>query len=93
MLQIFNFVNARRILDEVNIFENFWANYLFQLCVAMIFIGQIIIVTFGSIAFGLYPNFGLVPAQWGICFGLGVLSLPWGVFIKVIKEEMCCEFG
>jgi len=33
MLQLFNFVNARRILDEFNIFERIFTNWLFPLIV------------------------------------------------------------
>ena len=39
MLQIFNFINARRILDELNVFEGIFSNYMFPLIVVTIFAG------------------------------------------------------
>ena len=41
-------------------------NYLFFLILAIIIIGQIIIITFGSIAFNCYKYYGLRPIHWGI---------------------------
>jgi Ca2+ transporting ATPase len=93
MLQVFNFLNARRIQDEINIFERIFTNHLFPGIVLFIFCAQIIIVTFGSLAFGLYSNFGLMVKQWLITIGFGSLSLPMSVVIKFIKEEMCFETG
>jgi P-type Ca2+ transporter type 2B len=44
-LQVFNFFNARKLKkEEVNVFENFFDNYLFLFIVAGIFILQIIII-------------------------------------------------
>ena len=59
MLQIFNFLNARKIQDEVNIFKNFFNNRLFFVILAIILLGQAVIVTFTGFAFGLYPYYGL----------------------------------
>ena len=59
MMQIGNFFNARKIQDELNIFKGIGNNNLFILIVLIIISGQVIIVTFGGIAFGLYSNFGL----------------------------------
>lgn len=59
MLQLFNFINSRRILDECNVFDRMFANLLFPGIVVGIMAAQIVIVTFAGVAFGLYSNFGL----------------------------------
>lgn len=59
MLQIFNFMNARRIRDEMNIFSRIFSNILFPIIVVGIVIFQIILVTFGSIVFYCYSYYGL----------------------------------
>jgi hypothetical protein len=51
MMQVFNFVNARKINDEYNIFTRITSSLFFPVIVVIIFILQIIILTFGSIAF------------------------------------------
>ena len=66
MMQIFNFINSRKIYDEVNVFENITVNILFPVIVLIIFILQIILVTFAGYAFGVYNYFGLHPIHWGI---------------------------
>jgi len=63
MMQVFNFVNARKINDEYWIFKGVTSSLFFPVIVVIIFILQIIILTFGSIAFRckmwvrLLPNF------------------------------------
>lgn len=59
MMQLFNFMNARRIKDEPNIFSGIFTNILFPIIVVGIFTVQIIIVTFGGIVFHCYSYYGL----------------------------------
>lgn len=59
MMTIFNFINARKINDEINVFEGMFNSLFFPVIVTIIFILQIIILTFGSRAFRL--------AMW-VCF-------------------------
>ena len=66
MMQVFNFVNSRKIYDEINIFENITVNWLFPAIVLIILVLQIILVTFAGFAFGVYSYFGLHPAHWGM---------------------------
>lgn len=66
MMQIFNFINSRKLYDEINVFENITSNWLFPAIVFIIFFMQIILVTFAGFAFGVYPYFGLHPAHWGL---------------------------
>lgn len=53
MMQVFNFFNARKIHDELNIFHKIFDNMFFPVIVVIIFILQGIILTFGSYAFRL----------------------------------------
>lgn len=53
LMQVFNFVNARKINDEINIFTNIFSTMFFPVIVVSIIILQIIITTFGSKAFRL----------------------------------------
>ena len=71
MMQVFNFINARKIHDEVNfnviqknVFEGLCNNFMFVAIVGIIFALQIILVTFTGYAFGVYSYFGLHPVQW-----------------------------
>lgn len=51
VMQIFNFVNARKINDELNIFKGICSSLFFPVIVIMIIILQVIIVTLGDRAF------------------------------------------
>ena len=51
MLQIFNFLNARKIDDEYNVFKGIFSTYFFPVIVSIIFFLQVLIVTIGSLAF------------------------------------------
>jgi len=51
MLQIFNFMNARKLEDECNVFEGLVCNSYFTIIVIAIFFLQVIILTIGNIAF------------------------------------------
>jgi len=51
-LQIFNFLNARKINDEVNIFEGLSRSGLFIMLIIMISVLQAIFITFGGRVIG-----------------------------------------
>ena len=64
MMTLFNFINARKINDEINVFKGIFDSLFFPVIVVSIFILQILILTFGSRAFRL--------ALWvGSCVTLG----------------------
>lgn len=67
MMQVFNFLNCRKLHEEKNIFEGITRNSIFVIIVIVIFILQIILITFTGIAFGVYADFGLTIQQWIIC--------------------------
>lgn len=53
VMQIFNFVNARKINDELNIFSRITSSMFFPVIVLIILLLQILIMLFGNIAFRL----------------------------------------
>lgn len=59
MMQMFNFVNARKVYDEFNTFEGISTNKIFLAIIAFVILAQAVIVTFGGIAFNCYKYYGL----------------------------------
>ncbi|KAF9383337.1 hypothetical protein CPB97_006535 [Podila verticillata] len=84
-LQIFNEVNCRRLDNHLNIFSGIHRNNYFMIIFVIMVLFQAIIVQFGGAAFETEPLDGI---QWLICILLGVLSLPVGVIIRLIPEEI-----
>jgi P-type Ca2+ transporter type 2B len=84
LLQVFNFLNARKLHEEFNIFEGITRNPLFLIIVGGIFGLQILLVTFTGSAFGVYDNYGLTVEQWLITVGLGSLSLIVNFLLKLL---------
>lgn len=50
----------------------------------VIFSLQVLLLTFGGMAFGVYDNFGLTIQQWLLCVLIGVFSLVVNVFLKLL---------
>ncbi|KAI8602621.1 PMCA-type calcium-translocating P-type ATPase [Dissophora ornata] len=84
-MQIFNEVNCRRLDNHLNIFAGILKNTYFMVIFAIMVIFQIIIVEFGGAAFSTEKLDGI---QWLICVFLGLLSIPVGVIIRLIPEEI-----
>lgn len=89
MMQIFNFINARKIHDEFNTFSNISKSPLFIIIVIVIFILQIIILTFGNIAFRC-RKWGLGPIGWAISFAFGIVGMIINFLLKLIPEDKIC---
>ncbi|KAI8079650.1 PMCA-type calcium-translocating P-type ATPase [Gilbertella persicaria] len=83
--QIFNEVNCRRIDSHLNIFSNILANKFFIAIFFICVLGQVVIVQFGGAAFQVVPLDG---AHWGIAIVIGFLSLPIGVVIRLIPDNI-----
>jgi len=88
-MQIFNFLNARKINDEVNIFEGIHRSSLFVVLVVLISILQFVFITFGGRAIGCVNN-GLDMEGWVICMLIGSISLPMSFLLKGLPEESLC---
>ncbi|CAG8725265.1 11539_t:CDS:2, partial [Cetraspora pellucida] len=84
MLQIFNEINCRNLDEKLNVFKNILRNKLFVIIFLITGVGQVLIIQFGSNAFQTVPlNF----VQWLVCIGLGFLSIPVGVIIRLIPVD------
>ncbi|RHY28510.1 hypothetical protein DYB32_005927, partial [Aphanomyces invadans] len=81
-LQLFNEINARRIHDELNVFEGIFANQLYLGISVVQLVLQVLIVQFGSLAFNCVA---LTGTQWIICLAIGAMSLPMGLFLRCIR--------
>lgn len=89
MLQIFNFLNARKLQDEFNVFEGMEFTSFFSVIVLSIFVLQAFILTFGDIAFRC-AKWGLGIKGWLITIAFGSFSLVVSMLLKLIKEEEWC---
>lgn len=79
--QIFNEINSRKINDEWNILENFFANWLFSAIILFTAGTQALIVEFGAHAFHTHP---LTVEQWFICLFIGFMTIPLGFILRLI---------
>lgn len=74
MMQIFNFLNARKLDDEMNVFEGMKCNSYFTIIVIVIFVLQVILLTLGNLAFRCAPwGLGIIGWVVSIAFGTGSL--------------------
>ncbi|KAJ1971464.1 plasma membrane calcium, partial [Dimargaris verticillata] len=86
-LQIFNELNCRRIDDTLNVFENIHRDYGFLIVQVVVVAAQILIVTFGGLAFGTVPLTGV---QWMSTVFIGSLSLPVGLILRLSPDFSRC---
>lgn len=85
-LQIFNMINARKINDEWNVFSRAFSNPLWLIIMAIICIGQILLVQFGGYALECHLE-GLTLAQWGICLALGIGTLLVQLVLHIVPAQ------
>lgn len=91
-LQIFNFINSRKIFDEMNIFKGITKNPLFLIIVGVIILLQFILISFTGIAFQVYVKDGiggLTVEQWFICIAFSALSVPMSILLRFVPDTMC----
>ncbi|KAF1992708.1 calcium-translocating P-type ATPase [Amniculicola lignicola CBS 123094] len=84
-MQIFNSLNNRRLDNRFNVFEGLHHNYFFIIIFAIMVGGQTMIVFVGGQAFKVVKING---AQWAYAIVLGALSLPVGMIIRLIPDEL-----
>ncbi|RDI85057.1 hypothetical protein Vi05172_g5040 [Venturia inaequalis] len=87
-MQIFNEFNNRRLDNSFNILENLHKNTFFILINSIMISGQILIIFFGGRAFNVVR---LDPNQWAISIILGFLSIPVGMIIRMVPDEMIAQ--
>lgn len=61
---------------------------MFWIIVIVIVALQILVITFGGRFFQLYRYGGLTIIQWLISVGLGALTLPMTIFLRLLP---CCK--
>ncbi|KAJ9644673.1 plasma membrane calcium [Coniosporium apollinis] len=88
-MQIFNQINNRRLDNKYNIFEGIQHNYFFIFINCIMIGGQVMIIFVGGRAFSVVKLGG---AQWGISIILGSLSIPVGVIIRTIPDDLIRRF-
>ena len=73
-----------RVLDhKLNVFKGFFSNPYFYMIIFLVSLGQVIIVLFGDVVF---KTVSLSGTNWAICIGIGFVSLPWGVVIRLVPN-------
>ena len=92
LFQIFNMIAARKINDELNIFDGIFTNAMFMGVWLVIVIGQYFIVQFGGWALKVHLN-GLTPYQWVLCLVISVFILIWNFFLKFIPDHIWPVLG
>lgn len=83
-MQIFNQINSRKLGDDLNVFKNFFNNWIFLTIIVFTFVVQVILVQFGGIAVRCYP---ISWAEQGFCFGVAAFGLIWGLLIKLLVPD------
>jgi Ca2+-transporting ATPase len=84
-MQIFNALNNRRLDNRFNVFEGITHNWFFIVILAIMIGGQTLIIFVGGVAFSVTRLNG---AQWGYSIVLGFLSLPVGMIVRLIPDEL-----
>jgi magnesium-transporting ATPase (P-type) len=84
-LQVFNEINCRKLKNtEINVFENFFNNYLFVGVLLFTIVLQMVFVQYGGKAIKCAE---LNMTQHTICLLIGACSLIIGFIIKKLPEE------
>lgn len=84
MMTLFNEFNARKIHGEVNVFDGIFTNPIFYSIWMSTCLAQIVIVQYGGRAFSTKS---LTLDEWMWCVFMGVGTLVWEQFIKLIPPE------
>lgn len=84
-MQIFNILNNRRLDNRFNVFEGIHRNLFFIVIPRIMTGGQTTIVPVGGEAFKVKPING---TQWAYAIVLGSISLPVGMIIRIIPDEL-----
>ena len=80
-LQIFNIINSRKIEGELNVFSDFFNNFLFLFVIIITIVVQIVIIEVGDMATKCVP---LTFYENLFCVAVGATSLLWGFVLKFL---------
>ncbi|OMJ17683.1 Calcium-transporting ATPase PAT1 [Smittium culicis] len=84
-LQIFNEFNCRVLGSEVNPFKGITKNKYFLMVVIGTIIAQILLIEFGN---NVFQTKSLSALQWLYCVGIGLLSLPVGLALRLFPTKI-----
>ncbi|KAJ2077108.1 plasma membrane calcium [Coemansia sp. RSA 988] len=84
-MQIFNEFNCRVLHNEINCFKGLQNNLFFIGIVLISVVGQVIIIQWGGVAFQTVPLGG---KYWGFSIVGGILSLPIGLILRLIPDQL-----
>lgn len=77
-------VKGRITLNNLNFFQHLFRNWYFLAIAGVIAGFQILIMFVGGAAFSVVSQSGV---EWAVAIICGLLSLPWGVLIRIIPDE------
>lgn len=92
LFQIFNMLGARKINDEINIFDGIFTNLMFMGVWIVIVVGQFFIVQYGGYAMKVHLD-GLNTTQWILCLWVSATSLIWNFVLKFVPDRICPTLG
>jgi hypothetical protein len=83
---------ARKIHDELNVFQDIFRNPTFCILWIVIIGLQCLITSFGNLVFQTSPD-GLNGWQWLISFGVGLTSFLVNILLKFLPDWCCPKLG
>ncbi|KAI2469645.1 calcium-translocating P-type ATPase [Annulohypoxylon bovei var. microspora] len=88
-MQIFNQWNNRRLDNQFNIFEGLLENWYFIAINLAVSGAQVLIIFVGGTPFSISSQDPpQTSAQWGCAIVLGFISIPVGIIIRLIPDEL-----
>eukprot|EP00005_Dracoamoeba_jomungandri_P005509 CAMPEP_0174260700 /NCGR_PEP_ID=MMETSP0439-20130205/10309_1 /TAXON_ID=0 /ORGANISM="Stereomyxa ramosa, Strain Chinc5" /LENGTH=977 /DNA_ID=CAMNT_0015345003 /DNA_START=56 /DNA_END=2989 /DNA_ORIENTATION=+ len=84
LCQVFNEISCRRIYDELNIFSGVFTNAVFIGVMVFTWVVQWAIIEFGG---GFASTTPLSLYEWGLCIGLGAVSIPLNFALSLVKVK------
>ncbi|ORY43691.1 calcium ATPase [Rhizoclosmatium globosum] len=88
LMQVFNQANCRRINSNINIFTGIFENPFFGSVFTFVVVVQALIIEYGGVTFQTTPLNG---PQWTFCILVGFTSIPWGLIIRLIPNDIFPE--
>jgi magnesium-transporting ATPase (P-type) len=85
-MQIFNMICARKINDEINIFNGITTNPAFIIVWTIIVIIQIFCTQFFGRFMAVHVN-GLTSYQWLYCLLIALVTYPINLFLKFLPDD------
>jgi magnesium-transporting ATPase (P-type) len=81
LMQVWNEFNARKLHEEINVFEGVFRSKGHLAVTAVMVLFQVFAVQIAGHFFGTVP---LSLQQWVGCSAIGMFAIPWGIFLRKI---------